>query len=433
MSKTHYFTLRGLLFLAVAAAFAPCAQAQVSVTVDSIRKELSLCPEKTGGIYYAYPEPDGNAVLAAPPRGFTPFYVSHYGRHGSRHLTADSRYQFLLGVLNSLRDESQLTTLGEDVRLRLLRVWREAKGRGGSLTAVGERQHRGIAERMAARCPQIFKNGSVSLQAVSSTVPRCILSMAAFCERLKEINPALTIRREASQRTMNCVAWSSPAAKALENDSVTWKAAWSRDRERSIRPERFVASLTKKSVSADSARYFMEEMYALASDMQDIEMQEKPSFYDLFTADELYELWRSANWRMYICNANAPAGHGAGPQSAAGLLADIIQRADSAIASGGVTADLRFGHDTNLIRLLALMQAEGCSVSETDPELFPAAWQGFRISPMAANLQITFYRDKKGRVVVRLMLNEKDVRLPLKSPVEPFYEWSDVKKLWLGA
>jgi len=336
-------------------------------------------------------------------------------------------------VFDSLHVSSQLTPLGEDVRMRLHRVWREAKGRGGALTIVGERQHRGIAERMAARCPQIFKSGAVSLSAVSSTVPRCIVSMAAFCERLKEINPALTIRREASQRTMDYVAWTSPAAKALEADTAAWKAAWSADRESNIRPGRLVVSLTTRRVPADTARYFMEEMYALASDMQDIEMADKPGFYDLFTADELYALWRSANWRMYICNANAPAGHGAGPQSAAGLLTDIIQRADAAIASGGVTADLRFGHDTSLIRLLALMKAGQSGASTADPELFPVVWRSYDVSPMAANLQIAFYRDKKGHVVVRLMLNEKDVQLPLKSLTGPFYKWPDVRQLWQNA
>lgn len=425
--------LRRALLVVATAMLVHGAYAQGSRRIEQIKKELSLCPEKTGGIYYAYHAPDSGAGQAAVPRGYTPFYVSHYGRHGSRHLTADSRYMFLLGVFDSLHAQAWLTPLGEDVRLRLHRVWREAEGRGGSLTAVGERQHRGIAERMAARCPQIFRSGAVSLSAVSSTVPRCIMSMAAFCERLKEINSALVIRREASQRTMDYVAWTSPAAKALEADTAAWKAAWSADRESSIRPSRLVASLTTRSMPADSARYFMEEMYALASDMQDIEMTNKPSFYDLFTAEELYVLWRSANWRMYVCNANAPAGRGAGPRSAARLLSDIIQRADSAIASGGVTADLRFGHDTSLIRLLALMKAGQSGTSQTDPALFPAAWQGYNVSPMAANLQITFYRDEKGGVAVRLMLNEKDVQLPLKSLTGPFYKWSDVRRLWRNA
>lgn len=420
-----------LLILAVLFTFVPITQAQTNPQVDKIKQELSRCPEKTAGIYYAYPAPDESVKQAAPPAGYQPIYVSHYGRHGSRRLTADSRYEFLIDVFNRMNSAKQLTSLGEDVRRRLQIVWADAHGRGGQLTRIGEEQHRGIAERMAKRCPQIFNSGVVAVSATSSIVPRCILSMAAFCERLKEINPALIITREASQRTMDIIAWTSPEAKALENAPNPWKAAWQADREANIQPQRFLSALFLKPEMVDSARYFMEEMYALASDMQDVQLPVKVSFYDLFTADELYAIWNNNNWRMYICNAAASAGQGIGPKSSASLLLDIIEQADSALVAGQPTATLRFGHDTNLIRLLTLMQIDGCCDSQSDPTLFPVAWRGYEISPMAANLQLTFYRNASGRILVKLMLNERDVRLPLSSKQAPFYPWADVKAFWM--
>lgn len=426
-------TLRRLLAALSAVMLLQAATAQNADPTALVRHELDLCPEKTGGVYYAYPAPDSTVKQAAPPTGYTPFYVSHYGRHGSRHLTADSRYKYLVNVFNRMDSEKQLTPLGKDVRTRLLRVWSEARGRGGSLTVVGERQHQGIALRIAQRCPQIFNSGAATVTAISSTVPRCILSMAAFCEKLKELNPNLNISKEASKRTMDIVAWNSAEVKALSADTTAWRKQWLSSCKRNIRPARLLSTLFKKDCLGDSALYFMEEMYALASDMQDIDIPQKPSFYDLFTPSELYEIWRSVNWRMYICNANAPAGRGAGPRSSASLLLDIVQKADSAVAKGVPAADLRFGHDTNLIRLLALMQAEGCAEAETDPSLFTAAWQDYNVAPMAANLQITFYRNTAGSVIVKLMLNERDIKLPLKSSNAPFYEWSDVRKLWANA
>jgi len=50
------------------------------------------------------------------------------------------------------------------------------------------------------------------------------------------------------------------------------------------------------------------------------------------------------------------------------LLRNILESADAAIEKGTPAADLRFGHDTHLIRLLALMQIEGCSNQEVDME-----------------------------------------------------------------
>lgn len=94
---------------------------------------------------------------------------------------------------------------------------------------------------------------------------------------------------------------------------------------------------------------------------------------------------------------------------------------------GTPAADLRFGHDTHLIRLLALMQIEGCSNQETDMEKFHLAWQDYRVSPMGANLQIIFYRDKKNDILVKLLLNENEVTLPIKSEFGPYYSWNVVK------
>ena len=68
----------------------------------------------------------------------------------------------------------------------------ETLGRGGDLSPLGRRQHRAIASRMIANYPEVFADNA-SITARSTLVPRCILSMASFCESLKEKNPRLTI------------------------------------------------------------------------------------------------------------------------------------------------------------------------------------------------------------------------------------------------
>lgn len=69
--------MRNLLFLFVAAVVNICAFAQASL------EEIAATPGKAGGVYYAYPEPE---ILQTPaPAGYKPFYISHYGRHGSRY------------------------------------------------------------------------------------------------------------------------------------------------------------------------------------------------------------------------------------------------------------------------------------------------------------------------------------------------------------
>lgn len=57
-------------------------------------------------------------------------------------MTSDERYLEVIRVFDTFHNKSGLTDLGEDVRLRLQKVWENARGRGGNLTPLGERQHK---------------------------------------------------------------------------------------------------------------------------------------------------------------------------------------------------------------------------------------------------------------------------------------------------
>lgn len=389
------------------------------------KEEIMQSPEKMGSIYYAYPTPDG--IRTPAPEGYSPFYVSHYGRHGSRWMTSDERYLEVIRVFDTFHEKSGLTALGEDVRLRLQKVWENARGRGGDLTSLGERQHKAIARRLYQQYPQIFRD-SACISARSSTSVRCIMSMSAFSEQLKELNPSLRITREANRRYMDYIAYTSPELEEFSSDSAAWRTGFRCYEESHIRPERLTATLFTNPQEVKDPRGFMMGLYWIASDMQDVELP--LSFYDLFEKEELFNIWQSINYRMYICNANAPLNGGVAPESAKSLLKNIIESADHAIRKGTPCATLRFGHDTNLIRLLALMQVEGCSNQETDPDRYYLAWQDFRISPMGANLQLIFFKNGQGEVIVKLLHNENEVKLPIDSPIAPYYQWEAVKAFY---
>ena len=391
----------------------------VTLPAHHLKEEIMQSPEKMGSIYYAYPTPDG--IRTPAPEGYSPFYVSHYGRHGSRWMTSDERYLEVIRVFDTFHEK------GEDVRLRLQKVWENARGRGGDLTSLGERQHKAIARRLYQQYPQIFRD-SACISARSSTSVRCIMSMSAFSEQLKELNPSLRITREANRRYMDYIAYTSPELEEFSSDSAAWRTGFRCYEESHIRPERLTATLFTNPQEVKDPRGLMMGLYWIASDMQDVELP--LSFYDLFEKEELFNIWQSINYRMYICNANAPLNGGVAPESAKSLLKNIIESADHAIRKGTPCATLRFGHDTNLIRLLALMQVEGCSNQETDPDRYYLAWQDFRISPMGANLQLIFFKNGQGEVIVKLLHNENEVKLPIDSPIAPYYQWEAVKAFY---
>ena len=96
------------------------------------KEEMFATPEKTGGVYWAYPLDFAPQTKA--PKGYKPFYISHYGRHGSRYLIGDRDYKWLVDLFEEAHRAHALTGLGEDTYRRLLKVWEEAEGHGGDLT-----------------------------------------------------------------------------------------------------------------------------------------------------------------------------------------------------------------------------------------------------------------------------------------------------------
>ena len=111
---------------------------------------------------------------------------------------------------------------------------------------------------------------------------------------------------------------------------------------------------------------------------------------------------------------------------------DIINKADSAIKTNIHGSSIRFGHDGNIIPLAMLLHIDNAYASATNPLDYYIHWRDFEVAPMAANLQIIFFRSKKStEILVKFVYNEKEVRIPeIYSNILPFYRWKDVSSYY---
>ncbi len=396
-------------------------------------KEMSADLNLSGGVYLAYPVP--TAPQTPAPEGYRPFYISHYGRHGSRYLIGDEDYKWLVDLFATADSVNALTPLGTDVYRRLTLVWDEAEGHGGDLSPVGVRQEQGIAERMYASFPEVFPPGA-AVSARSTVSLRCAMSMAAFGDKLKELSPGIRISYEASRKYMDYMNFHTEASNLFTADDGLWAEEYRKFTESHTKADRLTASLFSSEdfiLKRVNPSDLMWGLYWVASGMQDIETD--VSFYDIFLPEELFDLWQCVNYRFYVCNANHAAGKGIVTANAVPLLRNILSGADEAVAGRGETATLRFGHDGNLIPLLALMGVENFNVSADDPYEVYKVWCDFRAAPMAANLQLVFFRKDGGTaddVLVKVLHNETEVHIPIETDCFPFYRWSDVRRFYKG-
>lgn len=365
--------------------------------------------EQLGGVYYAYPERSGADFRV--PEGFQPFYISHYGRHGSRWLTSDSRYEW---VNSQFADKRNLTPLGREVAKRLRKIWRNAKGNGGKLTPLGARQHSGIAYRMAQAYPSVFANRPV-VRACSSTSDRCRKSMEAAFRTFLALPNGFLVVCKTDSADMAWIAYNSPEEQRLT--AATKVVA-------RVTPDRFLKALFRDPAKVADGLHLMSELFTIATDMQDVEMP--IGFQDVFTRQEAEAFYEQNNRRMWICNGPCALNNGIPARSAIGLWQHIKADADSAIAHGQRGADLRFGHDTNLYRLLTLLKLSGAKNRPAD-----CVDRMDSVVPMAANLQMVFMRSQKEPgVFVAFLHNERPVYAvgcPSVSASGYVYAWDSVK------
>jgi hypothetical protein len=394
------------------------------INAQTTKEEFMSDIRHAGGIFQQYIYVKTPVTQA--PEGYKPFYISHYGRHGCRWLDSKENYNRPNKILSDAHSANKLTPLGESLYERVKIVAADAEGRYGDLSNRGVMEHRTIAERMFYSFPEVFstKNGrKCYIYSRSTVVPRCILSMAANNERLKELNPEIEITREATQRN----DYLNKGYMYPNKDSVN--SVTRGFLKKHFDMQAFISSLFIDTVYANakisSRTTFVFDIFSMASDLQDLDHL-KISIFDIFSQEDIFTLWQVSNIQRYFHFTSENA-----QDSSKLLLKNILDCADSAIAKGNISADLRFGHDTYISPLLALMDIKGMNGKETEIEKIYQVWSDFKVTPMGVNLQIIFYRnDKTGDVLVKFLHNEKEVEIPIATKTAPYYPWKDVKSYY---
>ena len=406
----------------------------ISLPAQSVREEIQKNIRCSASNYMAYPNPHQHELTPAP-EGKKPFYISHYGRHGSRYHNTPLTYEIPYQILAAADSLGKLTPLGVDVLHRLDLIRRDAKDHWGELTELGARQHREIIKRMVRHYPEIFQ-GRVSVDARSTMVTRCILSMEYAMMQLAGMVPTANIHHNATHRDMYYLNQQDKRLFAMKMDSATFARykEFTKPYEDNLRLMQSLFNDTayiNNKVDAGKLNYFL---FKVASNLQSTHLNNQMTLYDLFTDEEIYHNWKKENAWWYICYAGSTLNGGLQPYTQRNLLRRIIEQADSCIRLEQPGVQLRYGHETVLLPLVCLLEIEDYGLATDNLEsLDRRGWANYRIFPMAANLQIVFYRKNPddGDVLVKVLLNENEVHLPLKSVEEVYYHWSDFRKYYL--
>ena len=460
--KNFYFVKS---IFAIAAGFFFAAPLNAQVTDE----ELAKHPEYTSSNYLAYPEP-ANIKYTKAPAGYKPFYISHYGRHGSRFHHSADEYKYLFETLSKADSANKLTELGKQALAYAKVLATEAAPRAGDLTQVGAAQHEGIAKRMSKNFPEVFKDWNVGgkkvtphVKSYASTSGRCIVSMAAFIGEFRTLNPKIKpelISGKSYMKFISAFDWGkldySKVKTYTDESDKLWK---------NVNPKPFLKKLfadsnyVTKNIEADK---FYNRFFEIATSLQGMdktlldEIAEKSkipadSFVNLFTTEEKIARWKAQNAWWYSLEGTSPLiAKPNGLDFAKPTLQNILDEADAAIAADTargstkpIAATLRFGHDATLLPLAALMQLPIANAKVSDLSKLHEQWNDFRIIPMAANLQMVFYKAPNKPILVKILYNEIEqmpgIELELQNTEQkdalkiahgPYYYWNDIREFY---
>lgn len=340
-----------------------------------------------------------------PPKGYKAFYISHYGRHGSRSDLGSLYYPYLDSVLTA-RQASTGLTAQEDSLLRLTRsVNALYDGMDRRLLPLGQKEQAAIGQRMAARFPSVFKQGGEA-RAISSVIPRCIVSMTAITNALSALHPDLNWYFDCGEQFQKYIYSTGPREM-----TVPMVQRWSD------------SILHIEQISYEERCAYQTAAYA-------------PLFgipadpYYFLPADKVKILEDELTIHYCLNFGNTPYGRMHFPYSQVGLN-EIIQRADDVISGKEKTIlDIRFGHDNPLLNLVSLMGIKGVG-SPIEPEDISTQWPGWKYLCMGSNVQIIFYRNAANDILLKVLYNEEECQIEGLTPINGcYYRWEEVKTAW---
>ena len=91
----------------------------MALAAQTAREEIRANKYLAGSNYLDYDRNPATQPLTRAPKGYVPFYMSHYGRHGSRWLIGTESYTSVTRPLQQAKEAGKLTAKGEEV-LRLV-------------------------------------------------------------------------------------------------------------------------------------------------------------------------------------------------------------------------------------------------------------------------------------------------------------------------
>jgi hypothetical protein len=404
------------------------------VQAQIVEKELKADFNRASGMFYA--RKAGKMPKDTPaPSGKKPFYINHYGCPGSYYLDKSEYYTETYAVLAKADSLGKLTKLGKDVLRRISMLYQDAEGRYGELTTEGAKQIRSLMKQMVERFPDMFTpKGYYSVRSI--VLNRCIMTMEEALLQLSSMQQPLVARSKASLEELKFMDGIDKELASQRIDSLT-RISYDHFTALNSNDGRLMTSLFNDQsyvLSNIDAGKLSKQLYILASDIQHIDIAGLVTLWDIFTPEEIYRHWRKQNAWHYINYGGYTLNGGYQAYMQRAVLRNMIHMGDSVLKRYNPLMHLRYTNSQVVMSLACLMDLDGYGLhTDNLDSLEHYGWANYRIAPLGGSIEMIHYRKDRDDpdVLVKVLLNGKEARLPIETDCAPYYHWQDVKTYYL--
>ncbi|WPQ65779.1 hypothetical protein SIO70_13040 [Chitinophaga sancti] len=380
------------------------------------------------------PYPFKQANYTPVPKGYTAAYVNYTGRHGARFMTKAGSDVKLLALLN----KSALTPLGDSLKVMTAQFLEIEKDNYENISLLGDAEQHAIAERLIKREAPAFKGRGVTIAVTHKKRTRQSADgfLKAFADYKGKI--AFKMVQDTNENVLRFYDL-SPAYNAFKDGKVIAERVdslqqdpLSRKIAGDICKRIFTTALPEKEQTAVAE--WLYDLYSIQFSLV-MEMQQAKVHFDFgkaFTQEELQWLNKINNAADFLEKGAGLDTLGIQSRIAAPLLLDLVTSTD-ALTKGKLNKDavLRFSHAEAISPLATLMGIREASVPAASIYDFDKNWKAENIIPLSANIQWIIYSNGK-QFLLKVLLNEREVALPVKTTCYPYYKWEDVKSYYLS-
>ena len=408
----------------------------------SFRMEAQTVSSIYAGTKTPYLEPGPDHT--APPKNYKPVFVNYVGRHGARFMTKSGADKQALDLLEQADKEHTLTYEGQLIKRSVQKMLMIQQTGYEKITKLGAQEQTDIGKRIYDHYKSAFSGRGIRVQYTFKI--RTQQSANAFLSAYQKYKGGIRVDKntDAANTALRFYDLSPFYTSYKEGPEIRRSLdslnADPRNGEvvKQVCFKLFTRSFAEQLVSDGRASRFVENLYDLyAAEFAVVDEMKSRGF----TADSINLRMAfsetSLEWLDFKSGAadfleKGPGRNAAGIQVtvAVPLLIDFLNTTDSAITNKDADARFRFTHAEAISPFATLLAISLASKPSSTIFGYADHWKTEEIIPLSANIQWILYSDGN-RYLIKVLLNEREIRLPIRSATAPYYDWNDFRKFYL--